>query len=93
MKKSKYLIISALLVMILAGCGRSNVNIPSDTTGNTANDKNMNDDNLGTDLKDASQSVGDGVSNGVKDLGKSVKDVGDGIANGIDDVTGNNNRK
>ena len=98
MEKTRKLIISALVLMMLAGCGgnrtnnKDNTNIPSDTSGNTANDKNMGENNLGDDMKDGAQSVGEGVSDGVKDLGEGVKDVGNGVAEGIDDMTGNNKK-
>ena len=98
MKKTRKLILSVLVLLMLAGCGgnkannKDNTNIPSDTSGNTANDKNMGEDNLGDDMKEGAESVGEGVSDGVKDLGEGVKNVGDGVAEGIDDVTGNNKK-
>lgn len=83
MKKTKYILISTLLFLLLTGCG-SNDN-------NTGNNSTNQGNNNGTN---AVEDIGDGVIDGVENAGDGIidgaEDIGNGVKKSMDNMMGKN---
>ncbi len=82
MKKTKYILISTLLFLLLTGCGRDNTDTGTNST---------NQNNNGTN---AVEDMGDGIIDGVEDAGEGIidgaEDIGEGVKDSMDNMTGKN---
>ena len=83
MKKTKYILISTLLFLLLTGCGRDN----NETGTNSTNQNNNNGTN-------AVEDIGDGVIDGVENAGDGIidgaEDIGNGVKKSMDNMMGKN---
>ena len=82
MKKMKYILISALLLLALTGCG---------------NDKSNNTNQGNNNGTNAVEDMGDGIIDGAQDVGDGIIDgaeeIGDGVKKSMDDMTGINKNR